>query len=56
MTLPDLEKYRPFTKDFDMTDEQKDELIRTTWAILWQLVDRAFDTPSLQSLRSLNDN
>ncbi len=56
MTLPDLQKYRPYTKDFDMTDKQKDELIQTTWAVLWQLVDKAFDTPSVQSLRINNDN
>ena len=48
MNLPDLEKYRPLTKNFDLSDEQKDELIIAVWTIMGEFVDQAFGVHPLQ--------
>ena len=44
----DIRKYRRHVDGFDLTEEQKDDLIRTVWAILESFVDRAFGPYSVQ--------
>ncbi|MDD3181221.1 MAG: hypothetical protein PHD48_00205 [Alphaproteobacteria bacterium] len=48
MTLPDLDKYRKMAEGFDLSDEQKDELIMTVWNIMGQFVDQAFGVHPVQ--------
>ena len=48
MSMPDLQKYRPFVNDFDMSDEQKDELIMIVWNMMGNFVDQAFGIHPLQ--------
>ncbi|MGE0108768.1 MAG: hypothetical protein AB7S81_03240 [Bdellovibrionales bacterium] len=45
---PELEQYRAYTKNFDMSDQEKDELIQTTWILLQRLVDQSFGFQALQ--------
>ncbi len=47
---PNYEKYRPFFKDFDMSDEQKDEYIDTLWLIMNSFADQAFGLTSSQQV------
>lgn len=44
----DLEKYRPYVDQFDLSETQKAELIHTVWAIMESFVDRAFGTDPVQ--------
>ena len=39
---PELEKYRHHLDEFDLTEEQKDELLVTLWQIMIQFVDLGF--------------
>ncbi len=39
---PELEKYRHHLDEFDLTEEQKDELLVTLWQIMTQFVDLGF--------------
>ncbi len=39
--MPDIEKYRGFVNHFDLTDEQKVELIHIGWMMAESFVDRA---------------
>ena len=39
---PDLEKYRHHLDEFDLTEEQKQELLITLWQIMTQFVDLGF--------------
>tara|TARA_R110002110_G_scaffold415618_2_gene652495 strand:+ start:2099 stop:2323 length:225 start_codon:yes stop_codon:yes gene_type:complete len=45
---PDLEKYRPYLKRFDLTDEEKDEFLLSLWTMLEGVADRAFGTHPFQ--------
>lgn len=45
---PDLEKYRPYVDRYDLTEEQKVELIHTVWTIMESFVDSAFGTHPVQ--------
>jgi len=56
MIAPNLEEYRPFTDGFDMTDEQKDELILTVWTILSRFVDESFGLRPIASSKNENNN
>ena len=35
----DIEKYRPYVEDFDMSEEQKVEFLKTLWTIMSAFVD-----------------
>ncbi|MCK0069953.1 hypothetical protein [Kordiimonas laminariae] len=39
---PELEKYRHHLDEFDLTEEQKQELLVTLWQIMTQFVDLGF--------------
>ena len=45
---PDYEKYRPLVAEFDLTDEQKDELIDTVWSMMKSFVDASVGDDPLQ--------
>ncbi len=45
---PDYEKYRPLVAEFDLTDEQKDELIDTVWSMMKSFVDASFGDDPVQ--------
>lgn len=47
---PDYEKYRPYLKRFDLTDEEKDEFILALWRMLEQIADQAFGVHPLQQV------
>ncbi len=48
---PDIEKYRKYVNQFDLSEERKIELIHTVWRIMESFVDRAFgDDPVQQCL------
>jgi hypothetical protein len=38
-----MDKYAPYVADFDMTDDQKGELLETLWSIMRAFVDLGFD-------------
>lgn len=38
-----LEKYRPYLDEFDMSTEQKDEFIQTLWTVMQSFADQAFE-------------
>ena len=44
----DVEKFMSHVECFDLSDEQKVELILTVWQIVEGLVDRAFGLDALQ--------
>lgn len=48
MTLPDLQKYRDFMSEFEMTDEEKDEVTLALWTIMNHFIDDAFGEHSVQ--------
>ena len=48
---PDIEKYRRYVDDFDLTEDQKVELIHTVWAIVGSVVDEAFGVHPVQLCR-----
>ena len=39
----DLAEYAPYVADFDMTEEQKRELLETLWSIMASFVSLGFD-------------
>ncbi|MBI1274434.1 hypothetical protein GC177_00490 [bacterium] len=39
---PDIEEYRQYVDRFDLSEEQKIELIRTIWLMMQSFVDTAF--------------
>ncbi|EJJ27312.1 hypothetical protein [Rhizobium sp. CF142] len=45
---PDLEKYRRHVAHFDLSEDQKTELMRTVWQIMQSFVDRAFGEDAAQ--------
>ncbi len=45
---PDLQTYLPYVEEFDVTEEQKAELIHTVWWIMESFVDRAFGLDPVQ--------
>lgn len=51
MTSPDIQKYRRYVDHFDLTEEQKVELIRTVWRIMESFVHRAFGVDPVQQLK-----
>lgn len=44
----DLEKYRAYVDQFDLSETQKAELIHTVWAIMESFVDHAFGIDPVQ--------
>lgn len=47
---PDIEKYWKYVKDFDLTHEQKVELIHTVCRIMEAVVDQAFGVHPAQQI------
>lgn len=50
---PELEQYRAYTKNFDISDEEKDELIMAVWVIMGEFVDLAFGVHPVQLAKKL---
>ena len=44
----DLNKYRPYVDDFDLTEEEKLELMHTVWSMMESFVDQAFGLHPVQ--------
>lgn len=44
----DPSEYRQYVDDFDISDEQKDELLRTLYSIMLTFVDLGFGVDSVQ--------
>ncbi len=42
MAMPNIEKYRRHVDRFDLTEDQKMELIQTVWKVAEGFADRAF--------------
>ena len=42
MTIDDLEPYRPYIDNFDLTEEQKLELLNTLEVLAQMVLDRRF--------------
>jgi hypothetical protein len=43
LTMPlDIEKYRHFVSQFDLSEQEQTELIQTVWTILESFVDHSF--------------
>ena len=50
-TLPlDVKKYQSHMEEFDLTEEQKAELLETLWSIMAAFVDLGFGTDAVQYL------
>lgn len=55
----DPEKYRKYVDNFDLTEEEKLQLMEQVWAIMESFVDRAFGESPEQAImksRSTTDN
>ncbi len=52
----DLEKYRPYLSDFDMSEEQKTEFIKVMWTIMQSFADQAFGLNSEQQIHSFHQD
>ena len=53
----DIEKYRHFVSQFDLSKEEQTELIQNVWAILESFVDQSFGRhPHQQCGRTLEHN
>lgn len=50
----DPEKYREHVKDFDLTEEEQTELLKTLWSIMAAFVDMGFGVDSIQLLSYLD--
>ena len=48
---PDIEKYGPFLARFDLTEDQKSELMNIIWRLMEGFADRAFGLNSVQQVR-----
>lgn len=48
MTLPDFEKYRGYMGEFDMTDQERDEVTLALWTIINHFIDQAFGEHPVQ--------
>ncbi len=53
---PDIDKYMPMLDEFDLTHEQKIELIHTLWGIMTGFKDKAFGLDPAQHVISLRDH
>jgi hypothetical protein len=51
MTLDDLKEFRPHLDGHNLTDDQKDELIRCVWLIMQSFVDSAWGVHAVQLAR-----
>lgn len=52
---PDIDKYMPMLEEFDLTHEQKIELIHTLWGIMTGFKDKAFGLDPAQHIIALRD-
>lgn len=48
MLITDITPYRKYVDSFDLTEEQKIELVQMVWNIMESFVDRAFGVHSVQ--------
>lgn len=50
-TEPDIDKYRSYLDDFDLSDAQKTDILKAVWAMMQRFVDREFhDDPVQQAV------
>lgn len=49
--LPDIDKYMPYLDEFDMSREEKADLIRTVWGFVEAYADKAFGLHPCQEAR-----
>ena len=47
----DIDKYWKYVDDFDLTKQQKIELLKTVWSIMESFADRAFGLHPVQQCR-----
>ena len=47
---PKYEKYRPLLSNLDLSEEQKDDLLRTMWSITQSCIDRSFGEDPVQQV------
>lgn len=52
---PDIEKYRPYVDHFDLTESGKQELVNHVWAMMENVIDRAFDSDPSQTAMAAGD-
>lgn len=52
----DIQKYRPFLDEFDLTDDQKTAMIEALWMIAEAVADLAYGVHPAQLVDSANDN
>jgi len=55
MLITDITPYRKYVDSFDLTEEQKIELVQMVWNIMESFVDRAFGVHSVQLAAANND-
>lgn len=48
MAMPDIDKYRRHVDHFDLTEDQKVDLIQTVWGLVEGFADRAFGVDPVQ--------
>ena len=46
----DLDKYRPYLAEFDLTDEQAAELLQTLWSIMRSFAELGFGVDSVHTI------
>lgn len=46
----DVDKYRPYVDHFDLSEEQKDELLEAIWSLMESFVDRSFGEDPVQQV------
>lgn len=51
----DIKKYQSHVEDFDLTEEQKIELLQTLWTIMETFVDIGFGVDAVQLLFHYNE-
>lgn len=52
----DINKYRPFFDEFDLTDDQKIAMIEALWSIADTVADLAYGVHPTQLVGNANDN
>ena len=50
VSVLDMDRYREHVAEFDLTEEQKTELLRTLWSIMKSFVDLGFGVDSVQHI------
>lgn len=56
MIEPNYQELRPFIEGFNLTDEEKDEIILAVWNIAREFVEEAYGIHSVQLSKKDNEN